>query len=93
MSKNPIKFRVVEVIYENEELSNEEILGILKVEYPFDRSINEKHIEDYLLSLKVVGIIEISKVNTDSKDELKIYYKITEFGKSRLKYISNIYES
>jgi hypothetical protein len=88
MNEVPVKFRVVQLIYQNEEISNQEILEVLKNEYPLDRSINEKNVEDYLLSLKVVGIIELISAATDQNGKLDMCYKITDFGLSRMKYIA-----
>lgn len=89
MNQTPVKFRMVQAICQNEEISNQGILEILKNEYPLDRSINEKGIEDCLLSLKVVGIIELTSATTDNNDKLKMFYKITDYGASRMKYITS----
>ena len=88
MSQIPVKFRVVQVIFRKEGVSNEEILKILEKEYPLDRSVNEKGIEDYLLSLKAVGLIDLTSVTLDNNGKLKQCYKITDYGASRMKYIS-----
>jgi hypothetical protein len=87
MSQLPVKFRIIQAIYESKQLSNIEILQILKKEYPLDRSIKANTLEQYLLSLKVVGIIEQKSATVDFDDELIIYYKITDYGVSRMKYI------
>ena len=88
MSQMPVKFRVLQVIFLNEGVSNQEILELLKNEYPLDRSVNEKGIEDYLLSLKAVSLIELTSVSLDNSGKLKQFYKITDYGASRMKYIS-----
>lgn len=88
MNQIPVKFRIVQAIFQNEQISNEEILEILKSEYPLDRSINEKGIEDYLLSLKVVGIIEVVDVIVDN-NKTKMLYRITDYGVSLTKYIAS----
>lgn len=87
MSQMPVKFRILQAIYQNKELSNQEILVILKKEYPLDRSVNEEGIDNCLLSLKTGGMIELSQAVEDSNGKLKLYYKITDYGKSRMKYI------
>jgi len=61
---------------------------MLKNEYPLDRSVNENGVEDYLLSLKAVGLIELTSVTSDKSGKLKQCYKITDYGASRMKYIS-----
>lgn len=87
MNQLPVKSRVLQVIFLNEGVSNQEILEMLKNEYPLDRSVNQKGIEDYLLSLKAVGLIELTSVALVN-NKLKQGYKITDYGTSRIKYIS-----
>ena len=87
MSLIPIKFRVVEIILQNNEICNQEILERLKKEYPKDRGINEKTIESYLLSLRAVGLIELGNVTLDHNGVLKQDYTITEYGANRMKHI------
>ena len=88
MSQMPVKFRVVQVISLHEGISNQELLEMLTTEYPHDRNVNEKGVEDYLLSLRTVGLIELTSVNSDKNGKLNQYYKITDYGASRMKYIS-----
>jgi aminopeptidase-like protein len=87
MSQLPIKFRMVQAICLNEEVSNQEILELLKKEYPLDRSITEEGVEDYLLSLKAVGLIKLTSVSTANNGKLKMFYQITHYGRSRMKYV------
>jgi DNA-binding PadR family transcriptional regulator len=61
---------------------------VLKNEYPLDRSVSEEGVEEYLLSLKAVGLIELASAIRDTNGKPKLYYKITDYGASRLKYIS-----
>jgi len=88
MNHLPVKFRVVQVIFQKEGVSNQAIFEMLKNEYPLDRSVNEKGVDNYLLSLKAVGLIEIANASLDKKGKLKQCYKITEYGASRMKYIA-----
>ena len=87
MSQIPVKFRVVEVVFENEGVSNQEIFKILYNEYPLDRSVKEEGVEDYLLALKGVGLIEIKSATSDNNGRLSQCYKITDYGASRMKYV------
>lgn len=87
MSLIPIKFRVVEIILQHEGISNQEILTKLKAIYPRDRSVNEKTLDSYLLSLKAVGLIEIFSVKLDKDNILQQCYKITDYGIKRMQYI------
>jgi hypothetical protein len=84
----PVKFRVVQAICHNENITNQGILEILKAEYPLDRSVGEKCVEDYLLTLTAVGIIDQTSVIIDNNNKLKLCYKITDYGTGLMKYIS-----
>lgn len=87
MSKIPVKFRVIQVIFQKEQVTNQEIYKIVKKEYPLDRSVHEKGIQEYLQSLKAVGLIELTSASSDKNGKLKQSYKITGYGASRMKYI------
>lgn len=87
MHRIPVKFRVIQCIVQHEGISNLELLKILKGEYPRDRSINEKGVEDCLLSLMAVGAIELTGAAADREGRLKLCYKITDHGISLMKYI------
>lgn len=88
MNQMPVKFRVVQVIFLNEGVSNQKILKMLEDEYPFDRSVNEEGIEDYLLSLKAVGLIELTNATIEDSGKLNQFYKITDYGAKRMQYIN-----
>jgi len=88
MSQIPVKFRVVQVISLNEGVSNQKIFKMLKNEYPRDRCVTEEGVDNYLLSLKAVGLIEITSATSDNNGNLKQCYTITDYGASRRKYIS-----
>lgn len=87
MSQIPVKFRVAQVIFQKEGISNEEVFKVLKIEYPQDRNVHEKGIQEYLQSLKAVGLIELTGASLDQNGKLTQYYKITNYGASRMKYI------
>ncbi|AFM02467.1 MULTISPECIES: hypothetical protein [Desulfitobacterium] len=88
MSLIPIKFRVVEIILHNAGISDQEILKMLKEDYPLDRGVNENNVDSYLLSLKAVGLIDPTRVAVDKDGKLQQCYNITEYGRKRMKYIS-----
>ncbi|WP_425804205.1 hypothetical protein ACHOLT_19740 [Desulfitobacterium sp. Sab5] len=87
MSQMPVKFRILQAINQNKELSNQELLEILKKEYPLDRCVNGEGIDNCLLSLKTGGMIKLTQAVEDSNGKLKLYYKITDYGMNRMKYI------
>ncbi|HBI74404.1 MAG TPA: hypothetical protein DDY59_14675 [Lachnospiraceae bacterium] len=87
MNQMPIKFRIVQVIYQNKNVSNQEILKILKNEYPCDRSINEQSVEECLLTLLTTSLIELTSTTLDNNSKLKTCYEITEYGKNLIRYL------
>lgn len=87
MGELPIKFRTLQIIKENEGINDEDIFKMLKKEYPRDRIVNFRGIGEYLISLKAVGLIEVINVTFTNSGELKQSYKITPYGKGRMKYI------
>lgn len=87
MSQIPVKFRAVQAIYQNENISNQTLLELLRKEYPLDRSVSEKGVQDYLLTLTASGLIEQTKVTLDQNGKLNISYKITDYGTRLMKYI------
>ena len=89
MSKLPVKFRVLQLINQKKGITNEEILEILKVEYPRDRLVNYEDIEYYLISLKSVGLVDTISVTLMNYGKLLQSYKITDYGISRMKYVDN----
>lgn len=88
MSQIPVKFRVAQLIFQKEGISNEEVFQVLKQEYPGDRYVHEKGVLEYLQSLKAVGLIELTNASLDQNGKLTQCYKITGYGASRMKYIS-----
>jgi len=90
VSQLPVKFRVVQMVFQQEGLSNQEIFEMLKKEYPLDRSVNEQGVDNYLLSLKAVGLIEVASATSDKNGRLKQCYAITDYGASRMKYVGHI---
>lgn len=88
MIQIPVKFRVAQIIFQQEGVSNQEILEILKKEYLLDRNVHEEGVQEYLLSLKAVGLIKLTSASSDKNGKLKQCYSITDYGASRMKYIS-----
>ncbi|SHN69268.1 hypothetical protein [Desulfitobacterium chlororespirans] len=84
MSLMPIKFRVADLILRNAGISSQEILNLLKEEYPLDRGVNVRNIDSYLLSLKAVGLIDLTHVALAKDGALQQCYKITEYGAKRM---------
>ncbi|MCR6544786.1 DNA-binding protein [Dehalobacterium formicoaceticum] len=84
----PLKFRILH--YASKSKSPFSVLNLmkdLKEEYGSDGQFNNKMLSNHLDSLRAVGMIETTKAEFDSAGELVIDYQITDYGKSRLKYL------
>lgn len=83
--KIPIKYRVLSLILEKDNISDEEILTILRTEYPFDKQVNEKELELCLMSLTGSKMIEIIHATLRENGKIEQIFKITNYGHHRLK--------
>ena len=83
----PVKFRVLQIIFQQQETSVENIYCMLKREYPRDACINERGIGECLLSLKTAGLIEVSDAAIAADGKLLPVYRITSQGIGKMKYI------
>lgn len=68
-------------------VTTQEIIDGIKDEYAGERQMTYKRVDDYIQQLLGVNMIAQDKVEFDDNDELVVYYKVSDFGKSRIKYI------
>lgn len=87
MAKIPMRFRILHLMSVYEMLSDEEIMKALKEEYGTEGQLKKSIIDSHLQSMRAVGMIENADVSLDENDNIKIKYKITDYGLSRLKYL------
>lgn len=88
MTKLPLKLRVFDYIaHTGHPVTTSEVTQALEPEYRGERQMKESRIDFYLQSLLGVNMIKEDKVEFDENGKLQVNYKITDFGKSRIKYI------
>ena len=86
--KLPLKLRVFEYLTKVDgPVTSEDVLDALKDEYPGERQMKYSRIDSYMQALLGVNMIKQSQVEFDSQGELKVYYELSDFGRSRIKYI------
>lgn len=84
----PLKTRVLEyAIVENRPFTADELTEVLKKEYPGERFVNVKHIDDTINSYVGVGCMKPEVVEFDKNGDLYVEYMVTETGKKYLKRI------
>jgi DNA-binding PadR family transcriptional regulator len=83
----PLRFGILYTIHLNQEINHPEIMIQIEPYYGKERQFNLKEIENHLDALKAAGLIEETKSMLNEKNELINFYKITDEGKDRLKYL------
>lgn len=86
--KLPVKTRILQyAIDKNGDFTTNDVLELLKQEYPGEGMINRKQIQEYIDSLVGVGFFKATEIAFDEKHNLQLRYVVTDYGKSRKKYI------
>lgn len=84
----PLKIRILEyIIQKGSSVTTDELMKALKAEYGGERQFTKKRVESYLGQLLGVGFLEAESMEMDNNNELKISYKITDYGLSRERFI------
>lgn len=83
----PMRFRILHQFCQVENTTAEQLMAALQSEYgnegQFDRGIFDGH----LMSMRAGGLIEDRDASFDNNGNLIQTFAVTEFGRSRLKYI------
>ncbi len=82
----PFRFRVLHYASTKDEFTYHDILKDLESEYAGEGQFTEKKMTLHTDSLMAVGMIEAVKTELEG-DHLLITYKITDYGRDRLKYL------
>jgi DNA-binding transcriptional ArsR family regulator len=86
--KLPLRFRIIHYLSKSDGgVTCDQLLDSLKSEYGDEGQFKPSTIENHLMSLRAVGIVEVDKVDLDDNDNLILWYKISDYGKSKLSYL------
>jgi DNA-binding PadR family transcriptional regulator len=85
--KLPLRFRLLHVISKKDSVTVKSLLDDLRGEYGHEGQFSNKSFENHLTSMRAVGLIEEMDVDLDGQGHLVETFAITEFGKSRLRYL------
>ena len=87
-AKLPLKLRVFEYITQiDHPVTTKQVTDAIKGEYEGERQMKYARIDNYMQALLGVNMIQQNKVAFDDKGKLLVYYEVSDFGKSRIKYI------
>lgn len=87
MMKLPLRSRVLHFLSNSGSVTCEQVVDALKDEYGDEGQFKPSVVEGHLMSLRAVGIVDVDKVDFDDNDNLMLWYKITDYGRSKLSYL------
>ena len=85
----PLKLAVYEYACEMEGkmFTAENVLETLKATYGNESQLNINRINNYLSAFLGIKFLTEEKLEFDEQENLKIYYKLTDYGKTRKRFI------
>lgn len=87
--KLPLKTRILDyAIKQNDIITIDGIMKELEDEYGGEPQFTRERVEEYLDSFLGINFLQPANLEFDENGVLKVYYKITDYGKSREKYFS-----
>ena len=86
--KLPLKLRIFQYLTQVDHPgTSQDVMDALKGEYAGEGQMTYERVDFYMQSLLCVDMIEQTDVEFDKDGELIVHYQITDFGRSRIKYI------
>lgn len=84
----PMKTRILEyAIQKDAGVTVDEVLTVLEPDYGTERMCSRKQVEEYLDSFLGVCFMDAAELELDERGNLQITYQLTDYGKSRKKYL------
>jgi len=89
----PLRFRILYLMStKKDSVKSEDIMKELESDYGKEKQFKKKAMDGHLISMRALGLIEISDVSIDKNDDLIEEYKISELGIARLNYLPKAYK-
>lgn len=86
--KLPLKLRVFEYLTQvSHPVTSTDVVKALENEYKGEKQMCYSRIDNYMQALLGVNMVKQSKVEFDNQGDLEVYYEVSDFGRSRIKYI------
>lgn len=86
----PLKTRILEYAIDlDKDFIVDDVMSALASEYSGEKIFSRKQVEEYIDSYLGVGFLTAVKTEFDSRGELVVHCKITDYGLSRKKYIKH----
>lgn len=84
----PLKTRILDyAIEKNAAFTADDIMRDLAGEYPGEKILNKKLVDEYIDAMIGVGFLKNDSLEFDADGKLLIHAIVTDYGKERKKYI------
>ena len=88
--KLPLKTRILEYAIDlGKDFVVDDVMSALASEYKGEKIFTRKQVEEYVDSYLGIGFLKGESTEFDSKGELVVHCKVTEYGLSRKKYMKH----
>lgn len=89
----PLRFRILHYASTHDTFTYLDLMRDLKAEYPKDGQMNRKIMTLHMDSFRAVGMTEEVNVELENdQGDLLITYRLTDFGRSRLRYLPQAWQ-
>lgn len=95
MAKLPLRFSILYALNKagGKYMSTQEIYDQLAKDYAGEGQFGMDQMEHHLMAIKATGLIEGVDPYLDDAGEARYMYGITDYGRSRIKYLPPAYQS
>lgn len=80
----PLYYAIMKRMTEVNEASVNDVMDALKGEYGSFRIFKKKPMLEALMTAEANGLLEESHYDIDENDELRMFYKVTDYGKQMI---------
>jgi hypothetical protein len=86
-TKLPMRFRILHHFCQVKSASCHQLMDALRQEYGTEGQFNSTIFNEHLMSMRAGGLIEDKDASFDGEGNLIQEFAVTEFGRSRMKYL------
>ena len=80
----PLYYAIVKQFMDDREYSTDDIIDALKPNYGDYKLLTKKDVDEALATAKENGLLDESNYDIDGDGELRIYYRVNEFGRDMI---------
>ena len=81
----PLYYAIVKLFLDEAERSTDDVIAALSSDYGSYKMLGPKDVDEALATAHENGLLDETRCDLNDADELRIYYRITEFGADMIK--------